>query len=299
MIVSYNNIVYKCVTAHTSSTFTSDISKWILYNYSILNWAASTFYPLGQIVLYDGVLYKCNVNHTSASTFDVTKWDLVYANIRQYANNTIYKVGSNVIYGNKLYRCNTSHTSNTDDIKTYISYINSLLLDININYPMPYSVTVDLGNITVIKRITYNMPSNGYVSNADIMISTDGSTFTLLQNIQTSDYSVDFVCNAKARYIRFVCKYAVNHSGSGVSEVRVTNFSVYTDNSYWTLIGDMFTVISEWQSNTSYKINEIVKHQAGIYRCLQTNNDSTWDINKWEQIGGKIATKAQIDALFI
>ena len=42
-----------------------------------------------------------------------------------------------------------------------------------------------------------------------------------------------------------------------------------------------------------------MEHNNAIYRCTEINFDSYFDSDKWEQVGGKIATKAQVDALFI
>jgi len=59
------------------------------------------------------------------------------------------------------------------------------------------------------------------------------------------------------------------------------------------------TFCTQWVSEGFYVENAIVQYQGAVYRCKECNFDTTFDPTKWEQIGGKIATKAQIDALFI
>ena len=44
---------------------------------AIPTWAPSTDYPEGNVVTYDGSIYKCHTTHTSTSTFDITKWDAI------------------------------------------------------------------------------------------------------------------------------------------------------------------------------------------------------------------------------
>lgn len=306
MLVSYNNLVYKCVTAHTSSAaFNTDIANWILYNNSITSWASSIAYKIGQIVLYDGVVYKCNTNHVSVSPFDVTKWDLVYANIRQYANNTIYKVGSEVIYNKDMYRCIESHTSNTDDISYYDAYINTdYFLRVEYNSSLPKEFVVDLGAVKDIRHYSIEFASNQMsVTNMDILISEDGINYNLLYNRTTSleVYTpVSEFCVERARYVKIVVKSCQKWgTDSTVRFCYLHNLRIGIVNPYWERIGNYNIQILEWQSNKIYDTNEIVKYQSGIYRCLQTHSDSIWDTNKWEQIGGTIVTKQQIDNLFI
>ena len=120
-VVMVNNNLYRCVSNHTSTTFSSDISNWELIYASIGNWQASTYYPVGVFVINDKKLYKCKTQHTSGSTFSDTNWDLIAggggAEINNWATSTQYKVGDLVIRENNLYRCKTAHTSsafNTD-----------------------------------------------------------------------------------------------------------------------------------------------------------------------------------------
>lgn len=44
---------------------------------NIDDWESSTSYNIGNIVIYEGALFKCIEKHISASTFDKTKWQLL------------------------------------------------------------------------------------------------------------------------------------------------------------------------------------------------------------------------------
>lgn len=111
-VVMINNNLYRCVSNHTSTTFSSDISNWELIYASIGNWQASTYYPVGVFVVNDKKLYKCKTQHTSGSTFSDTNWDLLgSSSIDTWQASTAYNVGDLVIESNVLYQCKTAHTS--------------------------------------------------------------------------------------------------------------------------------------------------------------------------------------------
>lgn len=81
------------------------------------NWQANKKYKIGYIVIQDGKLYRCKIEHTSTTTFDTTKFDLVGGSggttISDWATGTTYSVGDLVIHDNNIYQCNTNHTSTT------------------------------------------------------------------------------------------------------------------------------------------------------------------------------------------
>ena len=129
-VIMVNNNLYRCVSNHTSTTFSSDISNWELIYASIGNWQASTYYSVGVFAINDKKLYRCKTQHTSGSTFSDTNWDLLSggsgAEIDDWATSTQYKVGDLVIRENNLYRCKTAHTSSSfnTDITNWIKLDN-------------------------------------------------------------------------------------------------------------------------------------------------------------------------------
>lgn len=72
-IVIYDDKIYRCITAHTS-TATFDSTKWEeISSGGISNWQASTSYSVGDIVIYNGNLYRC-VNANNSSVFQYVDW---------------------------------------------------------------------------------------------------------------------------------------------------------------------------------------------------------------------------------
>lgn len=117
-IVLYNNILYKCNTQHTSTTFSADSSNWDFIYSEIQDWTANTYYKANSNVIHDNKLYKCITSHTSSSTWSDVNWQLIGGDnsgttIEDWATNTLYDVGDLVIYEYNIYQCNTQHTSST------------------------------------------------------------------------------------------------------------------------------------------------------------------------------------------
>lgn len=76
-LVVYNNMLYRAIEKHTSGG-SFDESKWELISggttgTTINDWSAQTDYVVGNLVINETTLYKCNTNHTSAETFDETE----------------------------------------------------------------------------------------------------------------------------------------------------------------------------------------------------------------------------------
>lgn len=73
-IIYKDNAIYRCKTAHTS-TSTFDDSKFdlIIESSVIKEWKATTAYSVNDLVVYSGNIYKCKTAHTSGSSFDSTE----------------------------------------------------------------------------------------------------------------------------------------------------------------------------------------------------------------------------------
>lgn len=97
-IVTHNGELYRCNTAHTS-TSVFDNTKWDILSsnaYSgviITDWSGSTQYAVDDIVMYNYALYRCITAHTSdASDFtnDSANWVRITGdNITLADNNDI------------------------------------------------------------------------------------------------------------------------------------------------------------------------------------------------------------------
>lgn len=119
-LVIHNNKIYSCNTAHTSTTFASDIANWTEISASITyidDWVATTSYVQGDLVAHDAKIYRCTTTHTSESTWNSTeegKWEELSPTINEittWDQSTAYAQNQIVIYNYCLYQCITAHTS--------------------------------------------------------------------------------------------------------------------------------------------------------------------------------------------
>lgn len=126
-LVIYNNIIYRCKTAHTSSS-TFDLTKWDALtsdtpSSGIDTWATNKSYKKGDIVVYASQIYKCTTDHTSTSfTSDMASWELV-SGVQLWKQNTFYAQNQLVYVNSDMYICMVAHTSSND-----------FLLDLETNY---------------------------------------------------------------------------------------------------------------------------------------------------------------------
>ena len=116
-IVINDNALYRCKTAHTStSDFATDaLTYWVKLSgaNAVSVWASSKSYDEGQLVVYNNQLFRANANHASSATFgmDGAKWNMLESNIGEYKANVYYPIGTAVIYNNALFKCKVAHNS--------------------------------------------------------------------------------------------------------------------------------------------------------------------------------------------
>lgn len=85
------------------------------------DWAASTSYKVGYVVVSGGEIYRCTTAHTSSSTFDPTKFEVISSNnysgiiLDDWETSHAYVVDDIVLYNNAFYKCITAHTSDASD----------------------------------------------------------------------------------------------------------------------------------------------------------------------------------------
>jgi hypothetical protein len=123
-VIRYNDKTYTCDVTHTSAVdFYTDLNaatpKWTLTIDGQAwkgDWANATFYKLGDVVKWGGLVYNCNTQHTSQTYLeqDQAKWT-VYAKTEDWkgawTTGTYYKVNDVVKYGATFYRCIVQHSS--------------------------------------------------------------------------------------------------------------------------------------------------------------------------------------------
>ena len=120
-LVAYDAKIYRCIVNHKSTNdFSADLGDWEELSPTInqiANWGQGKKFDVGDLVMYDNVLYICNTVHTSGTIFDRTKFDAVgnLGTIPNWAKNTQYYKDQVVEYENTLYRAIDDHKSTNDN----------------------------------------------------------------------------------------------------------------------------------------------------------------------------------------
>lgn len=119
-LVANDKKIYRCIKAHkSSSTFKTDYETdgdWEELSATINEitvWGQGKKFAVGDLVMYDNVLYICNTAHTAGTTFDKSKFDVVgnLGTIPNWAKNTQYYKDQVVEYQSTLYRAVDDHKS--------------------------------------------------------------------------------------------------------------------------------------------------------------------------------------------
>jgi hypothetical protein len=139
-LVSNGGEVYLCLTSHTSSSaFVTGASNWAVYTSGInwaTDWTSSTLYEVGDLIKYNGAVYRCTVEHQSASILEnldgdsaLQYWETYYSGIEYagtwrvadsdfgsptYLQPSVYRVNDLVKFGGSLWRCKQTHTVGDD-----------------------------------------------------------------------------------------------------------------------------------------------------------------------------------------
>jgi hypothetical protein len=129
-IVQYNGKSYVCIEPHTASAnFYDDLNyidpveglqiRWTLMMTGQTwkgSWQQNTLYSLDNIVIFGGIVYKCNQDHTSGIVLetDSEKWD-IYSESNNWKDSwlpgVVYGLGDIVNYGGTTYQCIESHVA--------------------------------------------------------------------------------------------------------------------------------------------------------------------------------------------
>ena len=275
----YGGVIYLCVTSHTSSaTFVAGSSNWAVY-LSADNWrsawAQATRYGIGDIVRYNGIVYRCVVEHTSSTTAlgleignndtqdDSTGelWQVYYEGIAyagEWTAATRYRPNDLVKYGGSVLRCVVGHVALAN-----ITNANFVTEFSGQNFYNSWSSTVyyAVGDIVRHGGYLYVAAANNYAS---ISPSQDSVNWTVLSK------AVEFVgtWNADADYkigdvVRrggnlYIATADTTHDGSSLDYLDAQNWQVVTTSQNWR---------GPWDINTSYSVNDIVIYLGNTYAC--------------------------------
>ena len=289
-VVTNGGKTYICVISHTSSSaFATDltggagITKWNLIADGTTwrnTWVGSTYYNLGDIVLWGATVYICKTAHTSQTYLedDQSKWDQFSAGFKwlgAWTTSTRYKVRDFVYYGGSTYVCNTQHTSAAtassgleNDISkwdifnqgiTYLSDWSGSSVRYKINDVVKFGA--DLWICT-----TYHTSTGTTIDTGNFAIFVNGFQFEGSWSA-ANEYQIGDV----ATYGGYTYTAVQN---SGVSNPQTPS----TATSYWKVFTSGLVYSGEWTSSSSYKVGNVVTLGAYTYAANLDNSVQTLTI---------------------
>ena len=286
-VVSYNGKTYICLIPHTAGDFYDDLAhttgSGAVTPYWELSldgkewkqlWTANTYYSVGNIVRYGGVVYVCTGKHTSATgvnpQIDLAFWTPLstFSNWKtNWTPNTVYGIGDVVKYGGIVYNCNTNHIS-AIDIATGLEADQSkwTLVNNGIEYKGDWtgSTRYKANDIAKYGPNLYICTAGHTSGSYDSTLVFDPTKWsTWMPGIEfTSTYS-DLAIYKPGDVVIY----------GGYSYVSVTNNNrgnIPTQSSSdWSVLTQGFMMKNEWSPTQTYKIGDLVRRHGMLFEAAQ------------------------------
>ena len=276
----HGGVIYLCVTSHTStSTFDANIADWAVY-LSADNWrsawAPATRYGIGDVVRYNGTVYRCIVGHTSSTTAlgleignndaqdDSTGelWQAVHEGIQYIAGGwtagTRYRVNDLVKYGGSILRCTVGHVAASS-----ITNANFVTEFPGFNFYQEWSNSVyyAIGDVVRHGGYLYTANTNNYQRNPAADDTTQWNSLSKAINFAGTwsaliDYKIgDLVRRGGNLYIATA---DTTNDGSSID---------YLDAGNWELVSTGQAWRGSWYENQTYSVNDLVVYLGSTYKC--------------------------------
>jgi hypothetical protein len=289
-IVKYNGMIYICVQHHTSDAvgLFNQYSKWITYVKGELwrqDWQISTRYGIGDVVKYNGYLYRCTYSHVSGNNTvglesNASFWQLVEATEKWKTNwdiNVRYREGDIVKYGGTVYRCIAGHTSAStfalgleSDIYFGDSTVRWEVVYQNIEYKSDWTALTRYKLNDVVKYggglwicSTFHTSTSSF-QDANWTVYVPGSQFEDAWSGITVYQIGDVV-----RYGGYFYTALKNNVGTTPS-LSTGDSTVDT----WQLLIKNYEVTGEWDQIYNYKVGDIVRRSGQVYSAVKDNSST-------------------------
>ena len=286
-IVLYGGAIYLTVNTHTSaSTFIANADKFSdyvsLYNWTT-NWQESTRYGIGDVVKYNGIVYRCISEHTSGSVAQgleignndaqedsaLEQWEIVNSGIEYkgtWVSGTRYRQNDLVKYGGSVLRCTTGHEADANTIND--NFVTEFPGN---NFYQTWDATVYYAIGDVVRHGGYIYISN--INNYNVNPSTSlygqpapNTTWSLIEKgirlagdhtIGQSYKTGDVVRRGGYLYVALL-DTTVTSDGSSLD---------YLDDSNWEIVIPGQSWRNAWLVGNQYAIGDIVLYRGTAYSC--------------------------------
>lgn len=281
-VVVNSGRVYKCITAHVSSSdptvgLLGDLLKWEEINLSTLwkgDWTTDTLYYLDDLVRYGGIVYRCISQHVSTSSEslgledDQSAWVILYSGVEytgEWGEDIVYKVNDIVKYGSYLYRCTAKHSTNSGtlfDSGYWTIYCPGQ------EYDQEWSGAAVYQSGDIVKYGGYLFIATS--THINQTPSEEPNNYWDLLFVNTS------VTGEWSNAVSYKIGDVVRRQGQiyiAKRDVSVTDTDIVDDGSTinsddWELVIPGSKWQGQWETFRTYVIGDLVLYKSGTYRCV-------------------------------
>jgi hypothetical protein len=316
----YGGVIYICIISHTpAGIFDTSADNWAVY-LSADNWrsawAPSTRYGIGDIVRYNGTVYRCVVGHVSANSNTGLEmgnndtqddsvgelWQVYYEGIEYkgtWTATTRYRPNDLVKYGGSVLRCVTGHVAGSN-----ITNENFVTEFSGFNFYQTWSSAVyyAVGDMVRYGGYLYISVTN-HTNSASV--SEDIVNWKLLSKaakfIGTWSADVDYKVGDVVRRGGNLYTAIADTTDDGSS-------LDYLDTSNWEIVNVAQTFRGNWTVGASYSLNDIIVFKGNAYKATVEHiaananfpGDNGEGFNYWDvviQAGSEIGMSQRGDLL--
>ena len=290
-IVYYKGKAYVCLIGHTSDSvnLTTDLlnasPKWVLmFDGSVWrnNWTNETYYTVGDVVKFNGYLYRCITSHTSTNqinlqlALDLSKWEIVAAGynwLNDWEINFYYDLGDIVRYNGIVYICSTTHRSAaTLSLGLEDDQLSWTVLTTADSWQTDWSMDTRYKVKDIVKYggISYRcIEAHTSADSTDLGLEDDQDKWEIF--LEGIEYKENW--STETRYK----KYDVVKSGGALwranqGHTSTTTLRVDIDN--WDIWVPGLEYEAIWQSAIEYNVGDIVYYGGYAYTALTNNTNS-------------------------
>nr|DAE83015.1 MAG TPA: Chitin oligosaccharide deacetylase [Caudoviricetes sp.] len=319
-VVYYGSALYRCTRAHDATTFEDDKNNWQEVFASVRLWSKQTFYNVGDTILNDGVAYQCKTAHTSENTFKEEKWERLFEIGIEFSPLKQYYRGDIIKYAGNLYKAIRNVKGNfqladweklTDVIRFWDNAKSEPYVDGDT--AVVHNTLVTIENITSTDLNSNTRPINASIAEYDInalkypvgtVVHKDLTLYVKIKNDKEHDYTFfeDAVKAGSWKKIsnNQITKYEVKqykegeivyHEGSIYVAKVDNNGEPVTDTSKWEALGGSGdSRVNEWQSNTTYKENQLVTYQGVLLKAKSHTSTTDIDFSNFDVVYAGVKT---------
>lgn len=271
-ILQYGGRLYLVIESYTSTTvFDDNISKHSVYAETPSwsgNWAAATRYGIGDLVKYNGIVYRCTTGHTSATSSlglesDQAKWSVYYEGVEYrdtYTSGVRYTVNDLVRYGGSILRCTQGHTS-TDTINNSYWTIelpgNNYSGDWNSSDQYAIGDIVKHGGYIYISKTNHSSVSPGDedLGSTNWTVISKGANFRGVWDVEATYKTGDIVKRGGQVYVATLDS---SSDGSSLDYLEAGAWEVVLPGESWR---------NYWTLGSLYAVGDVVIFDGSAYRC--------------------------------